>query len=198
MDENFLEKIVYRHTFLIELMDGTQLGYNIDPNEKEDLERFLQYRVEESHDSKSKYMQFFTIEDRVVIIKIKVIKRLVFCFDLPVNVSEVRYIDNFKVAKTFENKLFIPDIIIKLRSVSEPLCYSDLDPESDFLILDDCSFSNKPFRKTGFITINDEDGEQNYIPVVNVECLETKRELIYSDEEWESLKQSKDLDNHKN
>jgi hypothetical protein len=179
-------------------MDDTQLGYNIDPKEKEDLERFLQYRAEESSDSKSKFIQFVTIENRVVMIKIKSIKRLVFCFDLPIDLSDIRYIDNFKVTKTFENEFFIPDIIIKLRGVSEPLCYSDLSPESDFLILDDCILSNKPFRKTGFITVNDEDGEQNYIPVVNVECLETKRELIYSDEEWESMKQSKDLDNHKN
>ncbi|MBC7627892.1 MAG: hypothetical protein H7254_11465, partial [Ferruginibacter sp.] len=38
---------------------------------------------------------------------------------------------------------------------------------------------------SGFISLPDEDGEQNYIPVTNIDCLETARVFIYSDEAWE-------------
>lgn len=69
-----------------------------------------------------------------------------------------------------EEQLMIPNLIIKLRGSVEPLIYSDLAKEHDFLGIDEESFQNRHFRKGGFLTVQDGDGEQNYIPVINIEC----------------------------
>jgi hypothetical protein len=53
-------------------------------------------------------------------------------------------------------------------------------------------------RLGGFITLTDEDGERNFIPVSNISCIEATRKLIYSDEVWEELKRNEDMDNRKN
>ncbi|MCX6249827.1 MAG: hypothetical protein NTX61_03650 [Bacteroidetes bacterium] len=198
MKKEILDKMIMIHTLRIDLMDGTFLSYNIDAYEKEDLEKYLEYRTDFSHDSETTFIQVLTIEERVVFIRIKAIKRLIFCSDPPARIKEVKYHDNFQVITSDENEIIIPDIIIKFKDSSEPLCYSDLDPETDYILLDEEAFSNKPFRKTGFISINDEDGEQNYIPVVNITCMEFKRELIFSDEIWKSMEHSKDIDKRKN
>lgn len=51
---------------------------------------------------------------------------------------------------------------------------------------------------SGFISLPDEDGEQNYIPVTNIDCLETARVFIYFDEAWEEMERRREIENNKN
>ena len=60
------------------------------------------------------------------------------------------------------------------------------------------SFSHEHFAKGGFISLPDEDGEQNYIPVTNIDCLELDRAFIYPDETWEDLENMRRLEDNKN
>ena len=50
----------------------------------------------------------------------------------------------------------------------------------------------------GFISLPDEVGEQNHIPVTNIDCLETARVFIYSDEAWEEMERRRKIENNKN
>ncbi len=78
------------------------------------------------------------------------------------------------------------------------MVFSDLDPNSDFLGINEESFSNDQFLKGGFISLPDEDGEQNYIPVKNIDCLEVDRAFIYPDDIWEEMERIRYIENNQN
>lgn len=98
----------------------------------------------------------------------------------------------------FEEELLIPAVIILLRSDPRPLIFYDVDPDSNFLGISEESFSNSHFLKGGFISLPDEDGEQNYIPVTNIDCLEVDRAFIYPDDMWEEMENMRKIENNKN
>ena len=54
------------------------------------------------------------------------------------------------------------------------------------------------FLKGGFISLPDEDGEQNYIPVINIDCLEVARAFIYPDDMWEEMENMRKIEDNKN
>ena len=71
----------------------------------------------------------------------------------------------------------------------------NFDPDSDFLGIDEQSFQNTHFLNGGFLTVKDEDGEQNYIPMINIECIEVERVYIFPDdmgEEMQNMRNSRD------
>jgi hypothetical protein len=196
--KEYFDKMAVVHTLRVEMMDGTLLKYNLSANEKSAFEELLDNFTDGFHQGTNKVVFFQTIEERIVFIRIKDIKNIIFCWDPPVEESEQEYIDNFKVAFTDEGELDIPDVIIKIRGKRKPLAFFDIDYDYEFLALDDVIFSNEHFLKSGFITLTDEDGERNFIPVTNISCIEATRKLIYSDEVWEELKRNEDMDNRKN
>ena len=132
-------------------------------------------------------------------VRISAIRRLIFCRDAAVTIPEPsQYHDHFKVTSTFEDELLIPAVIILLRSDIKPLVFSDVDPDSNFLCVDEQSFSQVHFLKGGFISLPDEDGEQNYIPVINIDCLEVARAFIYPDHMWEEMENMRKTEDNKN
>ncbi len=52
--------------------------------------------------------------------------------------------------------------------------------------------------KNGFLCFIDEDGEKNYLPLINIVCIDVKRDLIYNDEMWNEIQKEKELGNRKN
>lgn len=197
--KKYLEHHVQVHTLRFEMIGGKVLLYTIDANAKEELENWLQHRTNDLAEFSSTFLSFYASPDRMVFMRIAAIGRLIFCWDAAALVTDpCVYHDNFKCSEKEEDELFIPEIIILLHGITEPLLFSNLNPEEDFLGFDEQSFDNEHFLKGGFISLPDEDGEQNYIPVTNIDCLETARVFIYSDEAWEEMERRREIENNKN
>ncbi|MBA2562130.1 MAG: hypothetical protein H0V14_04315 [Chitinophagaceae bacterium] len=197
--KKYIEHHIQLHTLRIELISGKVLLYNIDAHRKEDLEKWLLARTDDLMNFSDDFISFYASPGRMVFIRISAIKRLIFCWDAAVTVSDAwQYHDHFEVTSKFEDELLIPEVIIQLHAVSEPLVFSDLDPNSDFLGINEESFSNDQFLKGGFISLPDEDGEQNYIPVKNIDCLEVDRAFIYPDDIWEEMERIRYIENNQN
>ncbi|MEO6733047.1 MAG: hypothetical protein ABIN01_17620 [Ferruginibacter sp.] len=195
MDEHLL-----LHTLRIELMNGKVLFYNIDAYRKEELEEWLQARTNDLMEFSNNFLSFYAIPDRMVFVRISAIKRLIFLWDAAADVlsEPSQYHDNFEVAEIIDGELLLPAVIILLRSDPQPLIFSDLDPEGDFPGIGEESFSNDHFLKGGFISLPDEDGEQNYIPVTNIDCLEMARAFVYPDDTWEEMENMRRMEDNKN
>jgi hypothetical protein len=50
----------------------------------------------------------------------------------------------------------------------------------------------------GFISLRNEDGEQNYIPIFNIEYLEADRAFIYPDDVWSDMGNQRGIENRQN
>ena len=198
-NKKYMDEHLLLHTLRIELMNGKVLAYNIDAYRKEELENWLQARTDDLMESSNPFVSFYASPDRMAFIRIAAIKRLIFCWDAVVTVPEPwQYHDHFEVISKFEDELLIPEVIILLRNDPQPLIFSDIDPDNIYLGITEESFSNDHFLKGGFISLPDEDGEQNYIPVTNIDCLELGRAFIYPDEIWEEMENMRKMENNKN
>lgn len=197
--KKFMDEHVLLHTLRIELMNGKVLLYIIDAYRKEELENWLQARTDDLMEFSDDFLSFYAIPGRMAFVRISAIKRLIFCWDAAVTVPEPsQYHDHFEVTNTFEGELLIPAVIILLRSDPQALIFSDVDPDDVFLGIDEQSFSQDHFLKGGFISLPDEDGEQNYIPVTNIDCLEVARAFIYPDDMWEEMENMRKTEDNKN
>ena len=166
---------------------------------KEELETWLQARTDDLMEFSDHFLSVYASPDRMAFIRIAAIKRLIFCWDAAVTVPEPwQYNDHFEVTSKFEDELLIPEVIILLRNDPQPLIFSDIDPDNIYLGISEESFSNDHFLKGGFISLPDEDGEQNYIPVTNIDCLELARAFIYPDDMWEEMENMRRLEDNKN
>jgi len=176
------------HTLRIELVRGEELFFNVDFKTVNELEAIL-YHYTDDHNEHAKYfISFHAIPDRMIFVKIRSIKRITFRWDVPQALeNQMEYIDNFGLSSHFEGEPLIPSAILLLRGSKDPVVYEDLDPEEDFLNINEDSFENPHYLKGGFIGLPDEDGEQNYIPVINLEYMEVDRCLIYPDQVWEAM-----------
>ena len=197
--KKYMDEHLLLHTLRIELMNGKVLLYNIDAYRKEELENWLQARTDDLMEFSDDFLSFYAIPGRMAFVRIAAIKRLIFLWDAAVTIPEPsEYHDHFEVTSKFEDELLIPAVIILLRSYPQPLVFSDVDPDSNFLGISEESFSNSHFLKGGFISLPDEDGEQNYIPVTNIDCLEVDRAFIYPDYMWEEMENMRKIENNKN
>jgi hypothetical protein len=98
----------------------------------------------------------------------------------------------------YNSQLDIPDAIVLVDGDEEPILYYDLDDEADSLMIDnEMHFHSLSFGER-FISFADEDGEQNYIPVENILCLDVSRRLVYNDQEWAEMERRRMLDNNVN
>lgn len=196
--KKYIEHHVQLHTLRVELMNGKVLLYRIDADRKEALENWMNSSTDDLMESTNEFISFYASPDRMVFIRISAIKRLIFCWDAAMLISNPwQYNDNFGVASDFEGELLIPSAIVLLHGIENALIF-DADPDEDFPGIDEESFSYPNFLRNGFITLPDEDGEQNYIPVCNIDCLELKRAFIYPDDMWRDMEKQRDLDNRQN
>lgn len=196
--KKYIDEHLLFHTLRIELMNGKVLRYNIHAYQKEELENWLQARTNDLIESSNEFLSFYAMPERMAFLRVKAIKRLIFCWDPAVTVPDPsEYYDNFEVNSLGEEELPIPEVIILLRSDPQPLVYSFLSPDF-YLGINEDSFSNDHFLKGGFISLPDEDGEQNYIPVTNIDCLEVTRAFVYPDEIWEDMENMRRMEDNKN
>ncbi len=134
-------------------------------------------------ESSNPFVSIYASPDRMAFIRIAAIKRLIFCWDAVATVTAPsQYHDHFEVTEKLEAELLIPEVIILLRNDPQPLIFSDIHPGNIYLGINEESFSNDHFLKGGFISLPGEDGEKNYIPVTDIDCLELGRAFIYPDE----------------
>ena len=197
--KKYMDEHLLLHTLRIELINGKMLLYSIDAYWKEALQNWLQAKTDDLMEFSNDFLSFYAIPDRMVFVRISAIKRLIFCWDAAVTVKEPsQYYDHFKVTIMIEGEIMIPEVIILLRSDLQPLVFSDLDPDDNFFGINEESFSNDHFLKGGFISLPDQDGEQNYIPVTNVDCLEVARAFIYPDDIWEAMENIRKIEDNKN
>lgn len=182
------------YTITIELLNGKMLVYRVDEYSMEELEEWLRARTNGQTEYANDFLCVYAIPDRISFVRIESIVRIVFCWDA-INTVEgpQEYHDHFGVASKFEDELSIPPVIILLKN-SGVVEFPDADPDDDFLGIDEESFSNDNFLKGGFITLSDEDGEQNYIPVVNIDCMEVDRAFIYPDNIWKEMKKMRKVE----
>jgi hypothetical protein len=198
-NKKYMDEHVLLHTLRIELMNEKVLAYNIDAYRKEELENWLQARTNDLMEFSDPFVSFYACPDRMVFIRIAAIKRLIFCWDAIATVLDpLQYHDHFEVTEKFEDELLIPEIIILLRNDPLPFTFSDIHPGDIFLGINEVSFSNDHFLKGGFISLPDEDGEQNYIPVTNIDCIELRRAFIYPDQIWEEMEEMRKMEDNKN
>lgn len=63
-----------------------------------------------------------------------------------------------------------------------------MDPKDTFPGINPDSFSYNHFLKSGFISLSDEDSEQNFIPVINIDYIELDRKFIFPDNLWNKMR----------
>jgi len=182
-----------KHTLRIELIRGEELLFNVDFETGEEFEDLLSHYTDDLNDHARNFISFYAIPERMVFIRIEAIKRIIFLWDVPAALEvPLVYRDNFDLASDLDGELLIPSAIFLLRGCKEPVVFDSLDPEDDFLNLTEESFENPHFLRGGFISMPDEDGEQNYIPVINIEYIEVDRCQIYPDQVWEEMQKIED------
>jgi len=176
------------HTLRIELVRGEKLFFNVDFKTVNELEAILYHYTDDHNEHAKNFISFYAIPDRMIFVKIRSIKRITFRWDVPQALeNQMEYIDNLGLSSHFEGEPLIPSAIFLLRGSKDPVVYEELDPEEDFLNINEDSFENPHYIKGGFIGLPDEDGEQNYIPVINLEYMEVDRCQIYPDQVWEAM-----------
>lgn len=189
--ETYLDHHIKLHTLRIELIDGKTLLYRISATVKEELANWMDNSVGELMGMHKVFLTFYSSSDRMVFIRISSIKRFIFCWDIIGQSEEIqKYHDNFLVAFKDDEELIIPEVIVKLKNCTEPLIYEGLNPHADFLGIDEESFTNTHFLEGGFLKVQDEDAEYNYIPITNIECIEAKRAFIYPDDMWQEMQEN--------
>jgi len=92
----------------------------------------------------------------------------------------------------------IPDAIVLVDNEQEPYLYYSLDEEQDYIQINNKTGFNSVALEGRFISFADENGEENYIPVENIVCLDVSRRLVYNDQEWEEIERKWMLDNNTN
>jgi hypothetical protein len=184
-----------------DLMDGTKLFYWFVSRTMEPLQGWLSARMDELNYS-DEFLSFFAYPNQMVYLRVSSIKCILFIDEGMDNVGTPTYCDSFDlVQKGDDGEEIGPDAVVKLKGLIEPLTYWDLDANQDFLPLEPELLENEHFLKSGFIRVSDEDGDSNYIPVCNIDCLEVRRDLVIPDEAWfeqdNVLVQSESLSDHK-
>ncbi len=56
-----------------------------------------------------------------------------------------KYHDNFSIAFKDQEDLIIPKLIVKLKNCAQSIVYEGLDPDADFLGIDEETFKNAHF-----------------------------------------------------
>lgn len=197
--KKYIDEHMLVHTLRIELMNGKVLHYNIPAYQKEELENWLHARKNDLMEFSNEFVSFYALPERMAFIRITAIKRMIFCWDPVATVADpLQYHDHFEVNSSIEEELPIPAVIVLLRSDPEALVFDEISPNSLYLGIDEESFVNEHFLKGGFISLPDEDGEENYIPVVNIDCLEVARAVIYPDDIWEDMENMRTQEDNNN
>ena len=184
----YVDQTIQIHTLRIELIDEKILLYKISPQVKDELEKCLFNRADDMMEGNNMFVSFHTEADRFVFVKISCIKKIIFCWDIISAGQEyLIYQDNFDVVINDEEDPIISELIIKIRNSNEPAVFDNLDPDADLLGIDENSFKNIHFLKGGFLTVKDEDGDQTFVPIVNIECIEVNRVFVYPDDIWQEM-----------
>lgn len=181
LQENFI---------VITLLDGQTLAYPITGQETLYLKRFFDARTDQvpSGPNQAIFLHFSTIYDRQVFIRLSKIVNVLFQYNI-LQTRPSTYIDNFEVVVVDEedNEILIPDAIFKMKGKAGLLSYSSLDDTDQYIGIDESTMNDKNFVKYGYIIVQDENAEDNYIPVNKIICAELSRRQVYCDEEWEEI-----------
>ena len=178
------------HIVRIEMMDDSVLLYRITETERDQLMEWMNYRTDPLNEFGNKFVVFHALPDRCVFVRINDIARIIFCWGLHSKSAEYDYVDNFNILKTDSTAElqiddtdladYIPDAIVKLVGKRRSLVFHLLDENNECgLLLDEDSFTER--FESGFLNLPDEDGEQNYIPICNISCIEAKYSLVFPD-----------------
>ncbi|OQP46832.1 hypothetical protein A4H97_04735 [Niastella yeongjuensis] len=173
----FDENVVY--TLRIELLDGKSLLYAIDAENKQYLINNLRLNADGSYqEDKLSFLWFETTYNRQVVINVKSIVRVLFGVDPAVT----DYRDNFQVGS---NPL--PQAIVyhtgntpENNSQKTPLLYFSLN--EGCLASFELELEGKQ-RLRQFINLIDENGEESFIPMVQIMVMEFDQQLFYGEEE---------------
>jgi hypothetical protein len=188
-----------KHTIRIEMLDESVLVYRVSEQSKNELYQWMDYRTDQFHDADDMFLRFHAWPDRYVFVRIADIGRLIFCWDHPLHeIQAENYIDNFQLlpqpdgtVRLYDNNDALhdnlADAIIKLRGKQAPFVFPTLEEGVDTaLMLDENSFRSR-FVQCGYLTLRDEDGEDNFIPVQNISVIEAHRGFVIPDDMWNEM-----------
>jgi hypothetical protein len=196
ISEKDFDKLVH-HTVRIDMTDNSVYQFPLLPEDKQQLIeqlRNLSFGMNEERTG-TRLLVFNIYPGRMVFINTAYLLRLIFCFDPPHEDSAVGYRDNFKVLDEDEKteddyakekdkegeEIFLPQAIIKLSKKvgyqeSDVLCFSSIS-EGDLSGLD-MEAENPADGLREFIELIDEDGENNFIPLKQIMCIEVDRNIV--------------------
>lgn len=200
ISEEEFDKLVH-HTIRIDLTDGTELLYPIAVEEKQRLIQRLRYfsqGIEEGEDSG--FINFSIYPEREVYINKAYMLRLIFCFDNPAGATQYLYRDNFNDLEDDEKNeggytnadsedILLSQAIIKLTA---KVGYQD----SDILFFNsinagdlagfDMEIDDPNAGCRAMLELIDDDGENNFIPLKHIMCMEIDADIVnYNEEEEE-------------
>lgn len=186
--EKEFDKLV-NHTLRIELTDGTVLIYSVSSKQKGELIDIM--RKVSFGDSDARHPRllcFNAFPERTVIINIKYLLNLIFCFDSLAIVGTVTYRDNFEVLPDEEDleegdqvENFLPDVVVKMAYPlaivgTQTLLFHDIRPGTLAGLDTEAWEPEDGIRQ--FIELEDEDGEPNFISLKHVMCLEAAHIIV--------------------
>lgn len=186
-------------TVKIEMMNDTVLLYSLPEEEKDRLQHWLNDRSSGYKNISHSFIGFHALPERYVLVRVNDIARLVIQCDYIDNSSRItEYYDNFNVIpeanKNIENideefqndpefldfllDHFYPEIIIKMKGKKEPIIYSGIDENENCLAILRGDLVLHHMDKSGYLKVMDEDGEENFIPLKNISCIESNLSLM--------------------
>lgn len=213
-EAEFDELVAY--TLRIELINGRVLIYRIDTVNKQYLLNKLRANAEGDEDNEGiKFLWFETFFNRHVIINVKEVGRITFCFDYLAHIEDTNaYYDNFEVVEKDtslisketeegESRMYVleeaylPQAIIYIKGnmvednyIPNPQLFYSLD--SGCLGIFQLELDGEvPLRQ--FINLIDEDGEECFIPLNQISVMEFDGSLFYQDEFDEDMDQDDEL-----
>jgi hypothetical protein len=222
MEEEVQFDDLVAYTLRIELLNGRVLIYRIDAENRQYLLNKLQMNAEGAEENeKIEFLWFETFFNRHVIINVKEVGRITFCFDYLAHIEDAKaYYDNFEVVEKDTSLIsketeegesrmyvleeaFLPQAIIYLKGIKSEDNYIP-NPQLFYSLDNGCLGifqleldGEVPLRQ--FINFVDDDGEECFIPLNQVMVMEFDGGLFYSDDEFgEDIDLDEDSDEQDN
>ena len=214
-ESEFDEKVVY--TLRVELLNGKVILYPVNTENKQYLINKLRAKSDGIDETEPLHFLWFeTSLNRTVVININSIARITFCFDFAFQLENPHsYFDNFNIlyketaleeikTKDGDARLyviedeFLPQAIVYHSGKAPDDLYSD-NPSIYSSLAKGCLAGldielegDIPFRQ--FINVIDDDGEETFIPLMQITLMEFERTLIYEVDEDEDEDEDFDED----
>lgn len=179
-------------TLIIHLTDGSELSYAQNSDQKENFEQTLRDSLLSWRNAANfSFVLFGVFPNRNVYLNTEYVLKITFADDFPALASGLGYKDNFNVLpdsektkegfakSTEEDEALIPQLIVKMAgkiAESEIMTFDGLEKGELSVFALDSGVKESEMQE--FLELIDTDGDNNFIPVRQIICMEGQGDIF--------------------